>query len=133
MKWLLIAQLVFSPHARAQMLELSNQLDVEHAACMVGSVADNVAHVDSLVTLGAERAGRRYIVPAGACADVAHTLGVVHSHPDSERCWYLFPGTLVSTSDLASFLAQPWPIDAIACGSIVVWVNRASMQGAQQL
>ena len=58
------------------------------------------------------------------------TVGVIHSHPGGERCWYYFPTTQVASSDGQSFASQPYPVDAIMCGDHVVWINRdmAEMQ-----
>src|SRR5438067_1909539 len=57
-------------------------------------------------------------------------VGMIHSHPGGERCWYFFPGTQVASSDGQSFAGQPYPVDAIMCGDHVVWINRdmAEMQ-----
>src|SRR5438552_301110 len=52
------------------------------------------------------------------------TVGVIHSHPGGERCWYYFPTTQVASSDGQSFASQPYPVDAIMCGDHVVWINR---------
>jgi len=57
-------------------------------------------------------------------------VGIIHSHPDGERCFYYFPGTQVATSDAASFAQQPYAVDAIMCGDRVVWINR-DMAGQQ--
>jgi len=43
------------------------------------------------------------------------TVGMIHSHPDGQRCWYYFPGT---SGELRRALvrAQAYPVDAIMCG-----------------
>src|SRR6266446_2872375 len=51
-------------------------------------------------------------------------VGMIHSHPDGQRCWYYFPGTRVASSDAHSFVRQAYPVDAIMCGNRVVWVSR---------
>jgi len=55
-------------------------------------------------------------------------VGMIHSHPDGERCWYFFPGTRVASSDAQSFARQPYPVDAIMCGDRVVWLSRDMVQ-----
>src|SRR5439155_1451641 len=72
------------------------------------------------------------VVPHQTCEDAgwSGTVGMIHSHPGGERCWYFFPGTQVASSDGQSFAGQPYPVDAIMCGDHVVWINRdmAEMQ-----
>ena len=52
------------------------------------------------------------------------TLGRVHNHPKATRCWYQFPGTMVPTGDGVMAARSPFPIDAIVCGSKLVWADR---------
>jgi len=56
------------------------------------------------------------------------TVGMIHSHPTGERCWYYFPGTQVASSDAQSFARQPYAVDAIMCGDRVVWISRDMVQ-----
>src|SRR5205823_15008658 len=72
------------------------------------------------------RSTRTRVLPTQSCesAGWTGTVGVVHSHPDSQNCWYHFPGTLVGTSDAASFGMQPYAVDAIMCGDHLVWIGR---------
>src|SRR2546425_1251266 len=56
------------------------------------------------------------------------TVGMIHSHPTGERCWYYFPGTQVPTSDAQSFGRTPYAVDAIMCGAKVVWIGRDTVQ-----
>jgi len=55
-------------------------------------------------------------------------VGVIHSHPGGERCFYYFPGTQVAISDAASFGLQSYPVDAIMCGDSIVWISRDQTQ-----
>src|SRR5216683_5092792 len=73
---------------------------------------------------------RTHVLPRQTCegAGWTGTVGVIHSHPGGERCFYYFPGTQVATSDAASFGQQPYPVDAIMCGDSIVWVNRDLVQ-----
>src|SRR5213592_2830121 len=66
------------------------------------------------------------VVPHQTCEDAgwSGTVGVIHSPPGGERCWYYFPTTQVASSDGQSFASQPYPVDAIMCGDHVVWINR---------
>src|SRR5207253_11032994 len=66
------------------------------------------------------------VLPKQTCEDAGWkgTVGMIHSHPTGERCWYHFPGTQVPTSDAESFGRQPYPVDAIMCGDHVVWISR---------
>ncbi len=71
-----------------------------------------------------------WVVPRQTCerAGWKGTVGMIHSHPTAERCWYFFPTTQVLSSDGTSFLMDPYPVDAIMCGRRVVWINRAMVQ-----
>lgn len=66
------------------------------------------------------------VVPSQTCEEAGWTgtVGMIHSHPTGERCWYYFPGTQVPTSDEQSFVRTPYPADAVMCGDTVVWINR---------
>ncbi len=70
------------------------------------------------------------VVPEQTCEDAgwAGTVGMIHSHPDGQRCWYYFPGTRVASSDAHSFARQAYPVDAIMCGNSVVWLSRDLVQ-----
>ena len=56
------------------------------------------------------------------------TVGMIHTHPGGERCFYYFPGTEVASSDAESFARQPYPVDAIMCGDSLVWISRDRAQ-----
>ena len=55
---------------------------------------------------------------------MAGTVGMIHSHPKAQSCWYYFPGTQVATSDLAVVRAPALSVDAIMCGDTLVWIGR---------
>ena len=124
--------LFFTPDAKAQALEMAKQPGGEQVACMVGNFAVNgtvIVHRLQAVAVDSHYVGRRWVVlHDGACTDVEGSVGVIHSHPNAERCWYVFPGTSVQTGDAMSFLKQAWRVDAIACGESVVWVDRSLTQ-----
>src|SRR6059036_377243 len=64
----------------------------------------------------------------GWAPTMAGTVGMIHSHPGGERCFYFFPGTEVPSSDAESFARQPYPVDAIMCGDSIVWISRDKVQ-----
>src|SRR2546428_13252696 len=64
------------------------------------------------------------VIPKQTCerAGWSGTVGMIHSHPTGERCWYYFPGTQVPSSDGQSFPMNEYPVDAIMCVDHVVWI-----------
>src|SRR5256886_13831267 len=70
------------------------------------------------------------VVPHQTCEDAgwSGTVGMIHSHPTGERCWYYFPGTQVPSSDGQSFRLNDYPVDAIMCGDHVVWIGRGLVE-----
>ena len=71
-----------------------------------------------------------HVLPRQTCEEAGWvgTVGMIHSHPGGERCFYYFPGTEVASSDAASFARQPYPVDAIMCGDSLVWISRNRAQ-----
>src|SRR5438552_18174278 len=76
-----------------------------------------------------EARGTRFLYDwLGHRAGWTGTVGMIHSHPTAERCWYYFPGTQVPTSDAQSFIRTPYAVDAIMCGAKVVWIGPDMVQ-----
>src|SRR3989454_1085202 len=71
-----------------------------------------------------------HVVPRETCEEAGWkgTVGMIHSHPGGDRCFYYFPGTQVPSSDAESFARQPYPVDAIMCGDSIVWISRDKTQ-----
>src|SRR2546426_359636 len=67
-----------------------------------------------------------HVSPRQTCEEAGWvgTVGMIHSHPGGERCFYYFPGTEVASSDAESFARQRYPVDAIMCGDSIVWIGR---------
>jgi hypothetical protein len=74
--------------------------------------------------------GSTSVVSEDTCEEAGWTgtVGMIHSHPTAERCWYYFPGTQVPTSDAQSFVRTPYAVDAILCGAKVVWIGLDMVQ-----
>lgn len=123
--------LVLSDQARRS-LALANRSPTEFIGCMIGEVAGKVVVVQRIAPADVDPAQSTttWVVPLQTCesAGWTGTVGMIHSHPTAERCWYFFPGTRVPSSDGRSFSMTPYPVDAIACGDRVVWINRALEQ-----
>lgn len=122
--------------AREQLRTLPGDRINENGACMVGYVTADVVRIDSLVPIvvNSTEHGHTWFAPQNACRNILGTVGIVHSHPDTMRCWYMFPGTSVPTSDGVSAKKSPYPIDAISCnGETIVWVNKDGLQQQQVL
>jgi hypothetical protein len=120
--------LVLSQQSRRYLELQYRSYPTEFMGCMIGTVERGVVLVQRIAPADVEpsRSTRTRVMPTQSCeaAGWAGTVGVVHSHPEGQNCWYRFPGTFVSTSDAASFGMQPYAVDAIMCGDRVVWIGR---------
>lgn len=99
---------------------------------MIGDVHGGRAVVWRIAPADVEPAQstRTHVLPHQACEEAGWqgTIGVIHSHPGGDRCFYFFPGTQVASSDAQSFALQSYSVDAIMCGDSIVWVNRDLVQ-----
>ena len=124
--------LVFSDQARRLLLLEYQSYPTEFLGCMIGAVRGDAVIVQRIAPADVNpgESTRTSVVPRQTCEDAgwANTVGMIHSHPGGERCWYFFPGTQVTSSDGQSFLRQPYPVDAIMCGDEVVWIARNMVQ-----
>ena len=120
--------LVLSAEARRYLSLQYRSYATEFMGCMIGTIRGDAVIVERIAPADVDPAQstRTRVLPTQTCEDAgwAGTVGVIHSHPDGERCFYYFPGTQVATSDAASFARQPYPVDAIMCGGRVVWISR---------
>jgi hypothetical protein len=125
---LAVRKLILSEQARRYLMLQYRSYPTEFMGCMIGEVRWRVVIVRRIAPADVEpgHSWRTRVVPHQTCEDAGWTgtVGMIHSHPGGERCWYYFPGTQVATSDGASFAGQPYPVDAIMCGDRVVWINR---------
>ncbi len=124
--------LVVSEQARRYLTLAYGSHATEFMGCMIGQVHGPVVFVQRIAPADVDPAHstRTHVLPHQTCEEAGwnRTVGVIHSHPGGERCFYYFPGTQVATSDAASFGRQPYPVDAIMCGDSIVWVNRDLVQ-----
>ena len=120
--------LVLSEQARRFLVLQYQSYPTEFMGCMIGEVRGNaiVVHRIAPADVDPPKSATTHVVPKESCeaAGWPHTVGMIHSHPGGEKCWYYFPGTQVGTSDLQSFRNQPYLVDAIMCGNGVVWIGR---------
>ena len=120
--------LVLSEQARRYLELQYRSYPTEFMGCMIGIVERGTVLVERIAPADVDptRSTRTRVLPTQSCeaAGWSGTIGVVHSHPDGQKCWYYFPGTFVGTSDAASFGMQPYPVDAIMCGDHLVWIGR---------
>ena len=120
--------LVLSEQARRYLELQYRSYPTEFMGCMIGTIARGTVLVERIAPADVEpaRSTRTRVMPEQSCeaAGWSGTVGVVHSHPDGQNCWYHFPGTFVGTSDAASFGMQPYAVDAIMCGDHLVWIGR---------
>jgi hypothetical protein len=127
--------LVLSDQARRYLTLEYKAFPTEFMGCMIGEIHGNAVIVHRIAPADVEprQSTATHVVPKQTCEDAGWvgTVGVIHSHPGGERCWYFFPGTQVASSDGQSFGRQHYPVDAIMCGDRVVWLSRDFVQ--QQL
>jgi JAB domain-containing protein similar to deubiquitination enzymes len=120
--------LVLSEQARRFLLLQYQSYPTEFMGCMIGEFRGSAIVVERIAPADVDppKSARTHVIPKASCeaSGWSHTVGMIHSHPGGEKCWYYFPGTQVATSDRQSFLMQPYPIDAIMCGNEVVWIGR---------
>ena len=120
--------LVLSEQARRYLELQYRSYPTEFMGCMIGDIERGVVMVQRIAPADVEpsRSTRTRVLPTQSCeaAGWSGTVGMVHSHPEGQNCWYLFPGTVVPTSDAASFRMQPYAVDAIMCGDHLVWIGR---------
>src|SRR2546430_1297267 len=120
-----VRTLVISEQARRFLVLQYRSFPTEFMGCMIGEVRGRTVIVHRIAPADVDppQSTTTHVVPQQTCEEAGWTgtVGTIHSHPSGDRCWYLFPGTQVSSSDAASFLRQPYPVDAIMCGDHVVW------------
>ena len=85
--------------------------------CMIGEIRQGTVVVERIAPADVEpsHSTTTWVSPRQSCEDAGwtHTVGVVHTHPSGERCWYVFPSTRVASSDAVSFVRSPYAVDAI--------------------
>lgn len=123
-----VRKLVLSDQARRFLLLQYRSYATEFMGCLIGELHGSTVVVRRIAPADVEptHSTTTRVVPTQSCEDAgwSATVGMVHSHPDADRCWYFFPTTQVLSSDGQSFVQQPYPVDAIMCGDHVVWISR---------
>jgi len=129
--------LVLSEQARRFLLLQYRSFSTEFMGCMIGEVQAGVVVVKRIAPADVEpeESTPTRVIPKQTCerAGWSGTVGMIHSHPTGERCWYYFPGTQVPSSDGQSFRLNDYPVDAIMCGDRVVWISRSLVERATPL
>lgn len=95
--------LVLSDQAERFLALQYRSFGTEFLGCMIGEVRGEVVVVRRIAPADVDpaRSTRTGVVPSQTCEEAGwtETVGMIHSHPTGERCWYYFPGTQVPTSD----------------------------------
>src|SRR5467141_245650 len=117
--------LVLSDQARRYLALQFRAYSTEFMGCMIGDVRGAIVTVRRIAPADVEPTQSKQTCEQ---AGWPGTVGMIHSHPGGERCFYFFPGTRVASSDAQSFGLQSYSVDAIMCGDSVVWVNRDLVQ-----
>jgi len=122
------ASLVLSDQARRYLTLQWRSSSTEFMGCMIGHMSGSSVVVRRIAPADVDPAQstRTHVLPRATCeaAGWSGTVGIIHTHPGGERCFYYFPGTQVASSDARSFGLQAYPVDAIMCGDSVVWIGR---------
>lgn len=134
----IVRSLVISDQARRYLVLQNRALtSTEFLGCMIGDIRGSTVLVQRIAPADVEpeQSSATHVMPKRSCEDAGWTgtVGMIHSHPSGERCWYLFPGTQVASSDGQSFARQPYAVDAILCGDHVVWIRRDMTEGRVSL
>jgi hypothetical protein len=128
----IVNALVLSDQARRLLVLQHRSLRTEFMGCMIGEIREGTVVVDRIAPADVEpsHSTATWVSPLQSCEDAgwAGTVGVIHTHPTGERCWYFFPSTRVATSDAESFARSPYAVDAIMCGDYVVWAGRTLLE-----
>src|SRR2546422_3762336 len=123
-----VRTLIISEQARRYLALQYRSFPTEFMGCMIGEVRGATVIVQRVAPADVDppKSTATHVVPKQTCeqAGWTGTVGMIHSHPSGDRCWYYFPGTQVASSDGQSFAGQPYPVDAIMCGDHVAWINR---------
>lgn len=123
-----VRRIILSDQARRFLALQYRSYTTEFMGCLIGDVLGSTLVVHRIAPADVEptHSTATRVVPTQSCEDAgwSATVGMVHSHPDGEKCWYFFPGTQVLSSDGQSFMQQPYPVDAIMCGDHLVWIGR---------
>ena len=129
--------LVLSEQARRYLTLQYRSYSTEFMGCMIGNWNGTTVVVRRIAPADVDpaQATRTHVLPRESCeaAGWSGTIGIIHSHPGGERCFYYFPGTRVVSSDAESFALQSYPVDAIMCGDSIVWIGRDLVQHVLQL
>src|SRR5438034_10757828 len=106
--------LVVSDQARRYLALAYGSSRTEFMGCMIGQVHGPVVFVQRIAPADVDPAHstQTHVLPRQTCEQAGWqgTVGVIHSHPGGERCFYYFPKTQVATSDAESFARQPYPV-----------------------
>ena len=120
--------LVLSDQARRCLALQFRAYPTEFLGCMIGDLRGGTVFVRRIAPADVDPAQSTatHVLPRQTCeaAGWVGTVGMIHTHPGGERCFYYFPGTYVASSDAQSFGLQAYPLDAIMCGDSVVWIAR---------
>lgn len=124
----IVNTLVLSDQARRLLVLQHRSLRTEFMGCMIGEIREGTAVVTRIAPADVEpsHSTATWVTPYKSCDDAGWTgtVGIIHTHPTSERCWYFFPSTRVASADAESFARSPYAVDAIMCGDHVVWIGR---------
>src|SRR5206468_12775936 len=100
-----LPQRVFFMPAATEALQALAPMVTEHFTCLRGVRFGNMIIVWSTIRGRSEAQTRwgKWFITEVTCPRGWNTVGSAHNHPEGQRCWFRFPGTVVETSDEMSF------------------------------
>jgi hypothetical protein len=124
--------LILADQAHRELALVYAAHSTELLGCLIGALRGDTVMVERIAPADVDPAHSTptHVLPQRNCEQAGWLaiVGMIHSHPDRQSCWYLFPGTRVPASDGESFLRSAYAIDAILCGDRLVWINREMLE-----
>src|SRR2546430_4768147 len=117
--------LVLSEQARRYLVLQYRSFPTEFMGCMIGEMHGNavIVHRIAPADVDPKQSTATRVVPNQTCEEPRWpgTVGVIHSHPSGERCWYFFPGTQLAAPAAQSLSRPPCPVDGSTSGVRARW------------
>jgi hypothetical protein len=89
--------LVLSGQAQRFLALQYRSFSTEFMGCLIGTASGGTVRVERIAPADVEPAqsAATHVVSKQSCEQAGWpgTVGMIHSHPGGERCWYYFPGT----------------------------------------
>jgi hypothetical protein len=122
-----VRELILQEQAARALTLVYRRHETELLGCLIGTIGSDTALVTNIAPADVDpvHSTPTHVLPTRNCEEAGwqSAIGMIHTHPTAERCWYFLPGTRVPSSDGQSYLNGSYAVDAILCGDVVVWIN----------